>query len=304
MLTKTLLDLAKPFLRRSPRFTGKVYGLLGGDRNELNWGQYGRLTTRGTEHGLKMELDVNDWSQRSAYYLGRFYDVASQRVTRKLLREGDTYVDIGANIGMMTLNAAAIVGPSGTVLSFEPNPKAREHLQRHVAINDLKQVRVFGEALSFERGTLKLNLPTESSGRGTLRRIEGETCGSFDVPIALLDDYAEAVPTGRRTLIKIDTEGFDFNVIRGGRKLLERPDTFVIAEVNDAWLREIGQSAEVLFRHMHELGYDPYYPDMCPRLWRQHLVICPVTLPGPHHWFDTLFVRKNNADLLLEKGCR
>jgi precorrin-6B methylase 2 len=69
-----------------------------------------------------MELDLAAWSERSAYFLGRFYDLNLQMLMIQILKPGDRFVDIGANIGMLSILAARLVGPSGRVESFEPNP--------------------------------------------------------------------------------------------------------------------------------------------------------------------------------------
>jgi len=294
MLSKTLLDLARPFLRHSPRFTGVVYNLLGGHCKGGGWSRYGRRESRGTEHGYRMVLDLGDSVQRSCYYHGRFYDLANQRLIRRLLSGGDTYIDVGANIGMMTLAAARVVGLTGLVLSFEPNPKARAHLEEHVRLNALAQVQVVNKGLSYERGQLTLRLPLESSQCGTLRAVNGKTFGEFQVDVTLLDDYLAQIPANRRVLLKIDTEGFDFNVLQGGRKLLSRDNVFVVVEVNDAWLREMGQSAEAMFSYMQELGYDAYFANMRLRGLSQQLEIRPASLPGLHHW-NALFARRMDA---------
>lgn len=298
MLSKFLLDIAKPFMRYSPRFTGLVYKQLGGQGDDASWSRYGKREMRGAEHGYKMLLDLGDWSQRAVYYHGRYYDLAAQRLIRHVLGPGDTFVDVGANIGMLTLAAARVVGEKGTILAFEPNPEANRHLEKHLQMNGLSQVRVFDDALSCKQGQGTLAMPTESSGRSTLRDGEGHPVRSFEVQTALLDDFAEQIPSGKRTLIKIDTEGFEFNVLKGGRRLLKRDDVLVLVEVTDAWLRELGQSAEMLFEFMEQLGYQPYHPYMRPRGLRQHLVIEPALLPGPHHQFDALFIRNDNRQVL------
>jgi len=246
-----------------------------------------------------MMLDLDHWSQRATYYHGRFYDLAAQRLIHKLLSTGDTFVDVGANIGMLTLSAARTVGPSGTVLAFEPNPESRKRLVAHVAMNDLGHVKVMDHALSFERGTSTLTMPTASSGRSTLRDSQGQAVQSYEVSTALLDDFADAIEQDGRTMIKVDTEGFELNVLKGAESVLSRSNVCVLVEVTDAWLRELGQSAEELFSFMADRGYRPYHAWMQPRGLRQHLVIEPVTLPGPHHQFDALFVRGQDAAALV-----
>lgn len=298
MFAKVLLDLARPFLRRSPRFTGFAYRTLGGVGHDERWTPYGQRITRGTEHGYNMVLDLDHWSQRAAYYQGRFYDLAAQRVIRRILGPGDIFVDVGANIGMLTLAAAAVVGREGTILAFEPNADARARLRQHVEMNRLAQVQVFDLALSSERGESILTMPTDSSGRSTLRQENSAAHKTFSIQTAMLDDFVDHIPSDRRVLVKIDTEGFELNVLKGASRLLARPHVAVLAEITDAWLRELGQSAKMLFDFMANRGYVPYHPYMRPRGWRQDLIIEPVSLPGPHHQFDALFIHKDHETML------
>ncbi len=105
-------------------------------------------------------------------------------------------------------------------------------------------------------------------------------------------------------MLKIDTEGFELNVLQGACELLARPKVFVLIEVTDAWLRQSGQSARMLFGFLEERGYKACHPHMRPRLLHQHLVIDPVSLPGPHHQFDAFFVPEGVTECWIPQGVR
>ncbi len=124
-----------------------------------------RKRVRGKLHGYLMDLDLEDWPERWAYFLGRYYEAHTQRLFEVVLRPGDVFVDVGANIGMTALVAARQVGAGGAgrVLCFEPNPVAMARLRGHVAINGLERlVECRGMGLAETAGELVLHVPAHS----------------------------------------------------------------------------------------------------------------------------------------------
>ena len=97
---------------------------------------------RGKLHGYRMRLRLSDWSDRMTFFLGRYYDLPTQLLMSICLRPGDRFIDIGANIGMISLLAARLVGPSGRVDSVEPNPKCIEIFREHIALNPIGNIHI------------------------------------------------------------------------------------------------------------------------------------------------------------------
>src|SRR5438445_3530871 len=75
---------------------------------------------------------------------------------RKYLTRDDVFVDVGANIGYLTIVGAIAVGPNGKVFSFEANPRIFEYLKRNVALNGLSNVTMLNCALGHTNGTADL----------------------------------------------------------------------------------------------------------------------------------------------------
>lgn len=292
--SKLALDAVRPLLRRLPRGAGTIYRRLGGYGSSAVWTRYGLRTVKGVVHGKSMRLDLGNAVERETYYLGRFYEWELECVLREMVREGDTFVDVGANIGMVSLHASSCVGGSGKVLSFEPNPTARARLDEHVRINNITNVQVFDVALGSAPGRATLSTKAEHTGTGTLRSLD-TSMSSYDVRVACLDEFIDQVPSDRNVFVKIDTEGYDFNVLKGATQLLKRPGVTVFAEVNHKWLGELGQTAEQMFAYMADQGFSAYYPALEAGLLGRRLSPEPLALPGPHHWFNALFLRDDPA---------
>jgi FkbM family methyltransferase len=209
-----------------------------------------------------MVLDLASWSERLTYFLGRYYDLPSQLVLRTLLRPGDEVIDVGANVGMITLLASHIVGPSGRVEAFEPNPECVQRLRQMLSENRILNVGVHGLALSDREGTALLTIVSGSS-KGTLSpvpmgdsRVRRE---HYEVTLRRGDDVQRSDPA-RLVLVKIDTEGHEVRVVRGLQDTLAAARPAVLSETMEEQLKRAGFRMRELARVFEWLGYAGYAP--------------------------------------------
>jgi FkbM family methyltransferase len=150
------------------------------------------------------------------------YEPRQTSLFSRSVHAGDVVIDIGANAGYYTLLAARSVGLRGRVIACEPDPKIASFLRRHVAINKLTNVVVEEAAADDRNGVARFR-----RGRGTgTGRVD--TGGELEVQARTLDDIVRehhVVPTH----IKIDVEGAELNVLRGGQSTLAhaRPTIFL-----------------------------------------------------------------------------
>ena len=173
-----------------------------------------------------------------------------------LLRKGEHFADVGANIGSYTILAAG--GAGARVTSVEPIPSTFAQLESNVVLNHLSgQVRACSLGLSEQSGSLKFCL-----GLDTVNHVlaVGETLPSIDVPVMRLDELVgDDVPV----LIKIDVEGYEREVLLGGEKTLADPRLLaVIMETNGSGARYGVSDDEliaIMVRHgFSTFGYDPF----------------------------------------------
>lgn len=181
-------------------------------------------------HGVSVEYDLSSVIGRALLLEGEFEEPEIQFFLRRLRqRERPVVVDVGANIGVHTLRWAA-GAPGAHVYSFEPSPESRERLVRNVERSGLASaVTVEPLAVSDAPGRAQFYHCRDgafSSLRDTRRQ---PVTSTFDVEVTTLDAYAATRPLDRLALVKIDVEGFEHQVISGGRRTLEtfRPDLFV-----------------------------------------------------------------------------
>ena len=143
------------------------------------------------------------------------YEMHRGRWEREVLRfyanaivTGDVILDIGAFIGAYALLGSQLVGPTGQVFAFEPDPVAREHLERNVSINGATNIEIVPAAVSDSDGEISL----DASRLGSSQTSVGGSDSSVVVPTVALDDYC-CKRNIRPAVIKIDVEGAEEHII-------------------------------------------------------------------------------------------
>ncbi len=160
-------------------------------------------------------------------------------LTRSLIGPGDTCVDAGANSGLYTFLLASVVGPTGQVYAFEPNPEFAALIDRSIHLNGFDGfVRVVPSALDSTSGEIKrlfLSVNTMNSGTSSLLNhgtyVSAEC--AVDVKTIAFDDFARQVQVERFRLVKVDVERAEEFVIAGAsRTLADRRIDFLIVELH------------------------------------------------------------------------
>ena len=273
----------RPYIVRELPGWGKVYSLLiGGWKRDALWAGAKLRTIRGKFHGYEMTLDISRWSERYTYFLGRFYDLETQLFMKRFLRPGDRVADVGANVGMITLLAARLVGPEGVVEAFEPNPVCQRKVEHALVRNRIGHVRLHGVGLGAETSHARLSVKSVNSGEGTLTQVDDKS--GFDTVHevrVVRGDSILAIDARALAFIKIDVEGFECHALRGLRTTLEHHRPIVSTEVVETHLRRAGKSGMDVFRMMHDCGYSGYEMGLRRGLFGHTLDLQPCTAPSP-----------------------
>ncbi len=173
-----------------------------------------------------------------------WHDWDTARFITSFLREGDTFVDVGANIGLYTLPASRIV-KNGRVVAVEPSPVNRARLEENLQLNEVSNVRVEACALGDVRGEMAF------SDVDALAHVKLDGVG-LKVPVKL---FADIDPGGEIALLKVDVEGFELPVFRGALDAIKAGRLPVIVfEMNNSLLR-YGMTAEEIFGFLRSVGY-------------------------------------------------
>lgn len=186
------------------------------------------------------------------------FETAEAAFVARFLRPGMTVLDVGAHHGLYTLLASRRVGRRGRVIAFEPSPRERQRLRRHLRVNRCGNVDVRGFALGERAVETDLFLVEgEHDWCNSLRtpNIEERT-STIRVEVRRLDDVLEALGVERVDFIKLDVEGGELSCLRGARRLLGgamRPA--ILAEVQDIRTTPWGYAAREIVKFLADMGY-------------------------------------------------
>lgn len=284
--------LALPYARYELPGWGRLLKALGAMPavGSTAWDGAPTRTVRGKVHGYLMRLDLSNWSERLTFFLGRYYELPVQLLLRAVLRPGDRFVDIGANIGMITLMAARCVGEAGRVDCFEPNPTCVAALRHHLALNAIEHVHVHPVALADAAGRMRLNLTSRHTGTATLAAV-ADVVESFEVEVGIGDELLAGSASIRA--IKIDVEGFELHVLRGLERVLKQQRPMLITEFIEAQFQRAGTSGQAIEVLLRSHGYCPFVL-ATRRQWLRHVLALSALAPGRQIANDVLWLHRDS----------
>jgi len=188
-------------------------------------------------------------------YVGRSLDLYGEysegevELFRQTLQPGSVVIEVGANMGALTLPLAQIVSKTGIVIAFEPQRIIYQTLCANLALNSVPNVYAFQQAIGAGPGAVfvpALDYTQENN-------FGGLALGNFEtgerVPVASLDDFN--FPACH--FLKVDVEGMELDVLRGANRLIGRYRPIIYVE-NDR-----KDKSDELVRHLHSLDYKMYW---------------------------------------------
>lgn len=247
--------------------------------------------------GSKMYVNIydKDPSMRQtfqAYATCREWEPSTTKIFKEVVKEGDTVVDLGTNIGYFTLLAAKLVGKKGKVYSFEPEPRNYNYLCKNIELNGYDNVFATQKAVSDETGKTKLYICPYDTGHHTINQCGGIKACKPD----LIDDKKEFVEVEKIALddffkdmkqpinvIKMDVEGAEMLALSGMDRIIrESKNIKMFVEFFPLLIREMGGSPEEFIRRL----LDDYQFSV-------------FVIPDDHDSSTKKSIRVNNADELM-----
>ena len=253
------------------------------------------------DHGptqITLSLDPDQMSQRfmlNDLTTGRLYESETSQFLGAVLGTGDVFIDVGAHVGYFSMLAAALVGPAGRVISFEPDTTNYAHLLEHVERNGASQVLPVPLAVGSEPRVADFFVNDDNDGGHGLWEVgthpfnekTREARRTRKVFLTTLDDFVGASGARRVKAIKIDAEGSEVAVLAGARTLLaEQEVPFIVAEINRFALEAMGTSEAALRGYMTQLGYETYLFQPGQSVLQR---LTPEATPETNYVFNVLF---------------
>jgi FkbM family methyltransferase len=161
---------------------------------------------------------------RYRHYFGHDYERSVASFLKSHVKPGDICFDVGANVGVYVLQLARVVSPSGKVVAFEPDPTAREIMERHVQLNGYSaRLITVPTAVADQSGERNFYF---ADAAGTSRLDEPNkrwmpSAASKSVRVTTIDEFVESTGLEPRWIL-MDIEGHELQALLGARRLIER----------------------------------------------------------------------------------
>jgi len=224
----------------------------------------GVVTVSDYDGTLRMELDLGEHMASQIFWFG-YYSRDVLFAIERMLTPGSVFLDIGANIGEVSLFAAKRVGERGSVMAFEPVAETADRLRRNLALNGLRNVEVMEMGISDQvreqalyASAAKFQDGSRHDGLGTLYASGARSSPVATVKLTTLDALLSARPIARLDGIKLDIEGAELPALRGARQVLTRFRPWLVVEIGEETCAAAGYEPRDIFELLASLDYAGY----------------------------------------------
>lgn len=247
-------------------------GALGAARGAV--ARRGRRISAGPATGLRIGS-----AEASADYALGTNELPVQVALADALGAGDVFLDVGANVGFFSLLAARLVGPTGAVWAVEPVPANVAQIQHNARRNRFRNLAVVDAAASSSAGTTTLLLAVHPGGAVIASAgAPPDPAGALEVRTVRIDDLVASGQVRPPTVVKIDVEGAELDVLEGMPATLRDHRPVVVCEVDGRDDAAVASQRSAVVALLVHAGYDV---EVLPRSydasdWRvDHLVARP-----------------------------
>lgn len=177
------------------------------------------------------------------------YSHDEMELLRRVLKTGDTVIEVGANIGSLTIPIAQYIGNSGRIYAFEPQRITFQVLCGNIALNNLYNVWAYNKGVGKKNKKEKIFEGLYSGNNGAFAIADNH--GQYEIEIVALDD----LNFEKCDLLKIDAEGMDAEIIQGATELIKRYQPYISMEANYT------RAGKEIVKKLRQLDYEVYEAD-------------------------------------------
>lgn len=201
-------------------------------------------------NGDVLYLDLHEKMCHDYFFMaGQTYEKGTEILLHQFLRPGDTFIDVGANIGYYTRMASKIVGHNGYVYAFEPMPSAFQLLQRNS--DDLENVVIYQKAISNRIGEAAFSVREY----GNLSSLGYDANAKQSITVAATTLDAALSNIGQVDFIKIDVEGYELNVLHGALNIFEKHRPIIYCEYLEDYANRYAFNLNNFSSIFHDIDY-------------------------------------------------
>jgi len=213
-----------------------------------------------TYQDVHVSGSLNSWESWEGGLVSKYCRILKQAIESG---SGGNVLDVGANIGAVTLPIAACIRHHGTVFAVEGMPSIADHLKAGIVANSLDNVVLYDYAVSDPSAgdSLEMALNPSNKGGSTVKGNKAWSNSStqiFEAKVTTLDSMVHQSPEMQRLrLAKMDIEGSEGLALKGGRELFSKyPPCTLVVELAGEWLTRAGTPASEVTAMLSSFGYD------------------------------------------------
>lgn len=268
-----MLDLLQHFLKTGLIVT-PCWNRYYGDPDHLNPAEQMRIKSviEGTAPPYMtwlsdIKIPLKKTALSKAFYTSGTYEPYNMLTLSRLIDKGNIVVDIGANNGVFSLFSALLTGPSGQIHAFEPSPREYRDFCHSLHFNPplAPRIHLYKTALSDQKALAYLKISDDiNSGLNTLSDVfcyDVQAVQTLEVQTETLDGFVQKNSLAALDFVKIDVEGFEAHILRGGRKSITRFKPYILMEYNQQALTSAGTKTKTLEKIIKDIGYHSHAID-------------------------------------------
>ena len=173
----------------------------------------------------------------------------------ELIKPGNTFLDLGANIGYYSVLTSKVVGQNGKVFAFEPDPQNLNFLKKNVALNQANNVQIVEAAVGKTIRKQELRQDLSNPGESTLAQTKNGS--KVKVKVTTLDKFLNQAQIKKTDVVKIDIEGAEIDALKGGQKFLQKAKNIkLFIECNQEALKQFNYRPTDLIKKLKEYGFE------------------------------------------------
>jgi FkbM family methyltransferase len=160
--------------------------------------------------GSTFDFFIGDWVGAEWYDVGKEEWIEMEFIRDHMVKKGDVAFECGGHHGLSTMLLSTWVGDTGKVITFEPTPSNLPIIRKNLELNKIRNVQIEGKAVGSRNGTIGIS-------KSSCAAVQSNRIGTIPIDMVPLDDYIGLKPT----LLKIDVEGYEVEVLKGARTILD-----------------------------------------------------------------------------------
>lgn len=204
-----------------------------------------------------MQVNPAEHIQQQLFWYG-YYEKSLGDILKKLVKPGDVFLDIGANIGYFSLLIANHVSTT-KVISFEPVSDLFQKLKDNISINDFKNITAINAAVGEMNVERELFLSgSDNLGMSSFQQPENFSGQKEMVKVITIDEWFKRAGLAKIDIIKLDVEGSELAALTGMKEILPNFKPIVIVEINSETLSMIGLTPEDICNYLKKINFEGF----------------------------------------------